>query len=168
MCFVFIIAIILSVYIALKDTRKQFCFEMDICSENGITSYLIVDAELVDNGIDPIHYRGTVSVDGVEYIDHISRLYSIKTSILERIKERWRGISYYDFFFPRSGSFKESIEMILFYDEQGQMYVNLRHWGDSSVVDYFGPSKDGETSKSIKEKFDMYILSEGKISGGKI
>lgn len=159
MCITLIVVILLC--IGSKNTEELFYFDMDVCSENGTNHHLTVDVKLIDNGIDPIHYRGKIFFDEVEYIDHITRLYSVKMSVFERIKERWRGISYHDFFSPRSGRFEDRIEMTFLYDNQGQMYVRLHHtnYCDSSFVDYFGPARDKETADSIKEKFYMYELT---------
>lgn len=159
-----IITIISCISIFMAKPETQFNFSMDICSESGMTSHLFVNVQLIDNGIDPIHYRGTVSVGKVEYIDHISRFYSNNTSFFERISERWRGISYNNFYFPKSGSFEDYIEMTYLYDEQKNLYIRIRHIdpNDSSMVDYFGPCNSGESAELIKEKFDTYALSGGK------
>lgn len=154
------IAVMICVSMVSKKTDLPFYFTMDICSENGVTKDLSVHARRIDNGIDPVHYRGTVSVGGVEYIDHISRFNSAKTSVLDRIKERRRGISY-DNFYPQSGSIEEYIQMTYLYDDQGQLYIKIRHFGDSSTV-YYGSCNNAQDAKLMKEKFDRYLLSGGE------
>lgn len=167
-CLLFIVIIICStiIYISVFDRKIEtsYDFSMDICSVNGITNYVTVDAQLIDNGIDPVHYKGTVCIDGVEYIDHISRFYSPHTTVLERISERRRGISYFDFYFPKSGSFGESIELTCLQDEEGRLCIKVRHidFGESSIVDYYGPCYDGKSAECVKEIFEMYALSGGR------
>ena len=72
--------------------------------------------------------------------------------------------SYNNFYFPKSGSFEDYIEMTYLYDEQKNLYIRIRHIdpNDSSMVDYFGPCNSGESAELIKEKFDTYALSGGK------
>ncbi len=133
-------------------------FSMSMCSREGETAFLTANAVIVDNGIDPVHYRGTLTLDGEKYIDHIERFRPDGISVFTRLKERRLGVSFVDFFEPDFGRIGDRVEMRL-YDDGGKRLVWLEFYpADGESVDYFAPAENGEEAQAVWERIEKIIV----------
>ena len=165
-CLVLIIAAgidLLSFWMPWK-TAEDIVFAMDICSVDGETRTLTLDAALVDNGIDPVHYAGKLWLDGTRYIDHMARerlrkldfsAISRLRTIHQRLYERHQGISYDDFYTINLQSRADRVDLTVFYDTNGNAYVRIKEtkWNKIHPVVYYGPADDSESALLLQEKF---------------
>ena len=165
-CLVLIIAAVMDLFSFWKPwkTSKDVVFEMDICSVDGETLDLTLDAALVDNGIDPVHYAGNLWLDGTRYIDHMARerLRKLDFSAISRLRtipkrlyERYQGISYADFYTINLRSRADRVDLTVFYDTNGKCYVRIKEtkWYKIHPMVYYGPAADSESALIIQEKF---------------
>ncbi len=133
-------------------------FSMSVCSREGETAFLTANAAIVDNGIDPVHYRGSITIDGEKYIDHIERFYPANISVFDRLKERRRGVLYLDFHEPFYDKFGDWVEMRLF-EDGGKRLVWLEFFpigGDR--VEFFGPAENWEEAQAVWERIEKIIV----------
>lgn len=150
-------------------TEEAIVWEMNVCSVDGRTISLALDGAMVDNGIDPVYYDGTLRLGPTRYVDHMTytRLRKPRFSAVDRLlsvphrlHERWRGTSYTDFhtigLSPNSLLRDNRVDLTVFRDADGSRCVRVREWRGDRVqpILYYGPADDAEGARSIRDRFD--------------
>ncbi len=134
-------------------------FSMSMCSREGETAFLTANAKIVDNGIDPVHYRGTITLDGEKYIDRMERFRYDGNSVFTRLKDRRLGVSFVDFHEPVYGTFGDWVEMRLF-DDGGKRLVWLEFFPiGGERVEFFGPAENGEEAQAVWERIEDILIN---------
>ena len=63
----------------------------EVCSVEGEVKRAGIDISRVKNLLDPVHYEGTITLDGDVYTDHMQS-FNIRenSTVFERLGEKWR------------------------------------------------------------------------------
>lgn len=146
-------------------TEEPIVWEMNVCSVDGRTISLAMDGALVDNGIDPVHYDGTLRLGPRRYVDPMTytRIRYLRFSAVDRLLSvpkrlyaRWRGISHTDF---STISFHtllrdNRVNLTVFCDADGKQYVQVeeRRWDHVESTVYYGPADTSDSAQTVREK----------------
>lgn len=137
----------------------------EVCSVEGEVKRAGIDISRVKNLLDPIHYEGTITLDGDVYADHMQS-FNIRenSTVFERLGEKWRlrkiSLPYNDFRFAAPGTLGTTF-WIAFINDGGETYVRLRFSGGKNL---YGPADNADEAKRIEELFsaaDSYDETSG-------
>ena len=154
------IPLILIVFAACFALCRTYSVEikrgLEVCSAEGEVKRAGIDISRVKNLIDPIHYEGTITLDGDVYTDHMQS-FNIRenSTVFERLGEKWRlrewGVPYNDFRFAAPGTIGTTF-WIAFINDGGETYVRLRFSGGKNL---YGPADNADEAKRIEELFSV-------------
>lgn len=129
--------------------------ELEVCSFEGEVKRAGIDISRVKNLLDPVHYDGTVTLDGVVYTDHMQS-FNVRgnCTLFERLGEKWRlrewSVPYNDFRSAEPGAIGTT-SWIAFIKDGGETYVRLR-FNDGNL---YGPADSAGEAARIEELFGL-------------
>ena len=128
---------------------------LDVCSTDSEVKRAEIDIKRVKNLLDPVHYDGTVTLDGVVYTDHMQS-FNVRENctLFERLGEKWRlrkmNLPYNDFRSAEPGAIGTTL-WIAFINDGGETYVRLR-FNDGNL---YGPADSAGEAARIEELFGL-------------
>ncbi len=127
--------------------------ETIVCTEDGVTGMLKMDADRIDNGIDPVYYDGTLTLNGVTYIDHMDRFYAVKRPLGDRLRSRSEEGPYNGFYAPRYDSIPEMLTVIVHPDFPELVWVYHVDFEKDIHRTYFGPADNAADARAVKQQW---------------
>ena len=178
---IFLLAMCTVTAIAVRPATVQpVTFSASLCTTGGEKADCTVDARMVENGVDLPHYEGTLTLNGVQHIDFLTRFTSVKTTLFDRLKDRFRvqgigalstrvafphdiTVPYKNFYTPFAGNLY-TCATLEWLEKDDQRYVWVRYWNMTMdrTRDYYGPAQDALEAEQVKEIFER-SLENGEI-----
>ena len=145
--------------------------DMNVCSLSGETETISLDFTIENNLVDPLHYNGRITWQGITHIDYYSRFFSPECkSVFFRLNERFK-LSGFDLspdyiafthrtFYDESARWRAEIGhqvKLDLIDYNSELYLYVFDYGTD--IEYYGPAENAAEAQAVADIITEFYIS---------